>query len=274
VERRLVTANLALFDFRGDALDVARFPDGDVGVTVRALSAAIGLDADGQLNRLARAAAQGARWATTSIMEAVAADGRVRPMAFLPRRSIPMWAATVDASRCAPEVQAKLVAYQDDAAEALARAFLPGESPAGRSPVLSPAVAGEGARLLRLAADALDAGTGEDARRYQSAAFMLIRGPRQPPRPRAKPRALEPEPAPKGKPLRQEIRARMREEALAILARGRVLGGRTALADRMHGHAGHRRITVAELIAEGRIAATWEDGRAVVRLVAASAEVH
>jgi hypothetical protein len=38
------------------------------------------------------------------MMVTVGADGKPRPMTVLPRRSIPMWAATLDTSRCAPEV--------------------------------------------------------------------------------------------------------------------------------------------------------------------------
>jgi hypothetical protein len=49
-------------------------------------------------------------------------------MTILPRRSSPRWAATVDASRVAPEVREKLVAYQDEAAEVLAAAFLGAEA--------------------------------------------------------------------------------------------------------------------------------------------------
>lgn len=52
-----------------------------------------------------------------------------QPVIILPRRSIPIWAATLDASRCALEVQPKLVTYQDEAENVLAAAFLPGLHP-------------------------------------------------------------------------------------------------------------------------------------------------
>jgi hypothetical protein len=115
---------LVHFDFRGDALDVVRLPDGDVGVALRRLCEALGLDALGQRQRLARLAAVGARWATACVTHAAHPTGGVREIVVLPRRSIPMWAATVDVFRVSPEVRQKLVAYQDDCADVLAERFL------------------------------------------------------------------------------------------------------------------------------------------------------
>jgi hypothetical protein len=59
---------------------------------------------DSQLKRLARTAAAGARWAVTVVATVTGTDGKSYQMVVLPRRSIPMWAATLDASRCAPAV--------------------------------------------------------------------------------------------------------------------------------------------------------------------------
>lgn len=122
------------FTFEGDSLDVVRLPDGDVGVSVRRLCDAVGLNPQAQVRRLEREAENGARWATAAVMAAVAADGKTRDVVVLPRRSIPMWAATVDTRKARPEVRAKLVRYQDAAADALAAAFL-----APAAPVVSPA---------------------------------------------------------------------------------------------------------------------------------------
>ena len=109
--------------FHEDMLDVARLPDGDVGVSLRRMCEVMGLDADAQRKRLDRAAATGAVWATTVVMTAVAEDGKTRDMLFLPRASIPMWAATIDARRVREDVRAKVVRYQNEAADALDRYF-------------------------------------------------------------------------------------------------------------------------------------------------------
>lgn len=124
-------ARIEPFTFHGDRLEVVRLPDGDVGVSVRRVAETLGLDPDAQLRRLDRAAADGLRWAVTVTMAATGPDGKTYQVRVLPRRSIPMWAATVDASRCSPNVRTKLVAYQDEAAEALAAHFLDGRGSAG-----------------------------------------------------------------------------------------------------------------------------------------------
>lgn len=119
-------AAVVKFAFQGDELEVVRLPEGDVGVPLRRLCKIVEVDPDAQMSRLARAAELGARWATTSMMEVVAQDGKVRAMAILPRRSIPMWAATIDAARVSEAIRAKLIAYQDQAADVLAAHFVDG----------------------------------------------------------------------------------------------------------------------------------------------------
>lgn len=123
-----VNSAIVPFTFRGDELQVIRLADGDVGVPLRRLCEAVGVDPDGQLSRLSRTPGQ---WATTSIMEVVAGDGKVRSVAILARRSIPMWAATLDVSRLAStEAREKVIAYQDECAEVLAEHFLGARTPA------------------------------------------------------------------------------------------------------------------------------------------------
>lgn len=107
------------FQFYEDTLDVVRLPDGDVGVSLRRLCEVLGLDADAQLRRLDRAAATGAFWAVTAIMAATGSDGKTYHVRALPRRSIPMWLATVEASRVRADVRPKIVRYQNEAADAL-----------------------------------------------------------------------------------------------------------------------------------------------------------
>jgi hypothetical protein len=111
--------------FEGKDLDLIRMPDGSGGVVFRRLCETVGADPDGQLNRLARVRETGARWASTSIMEVqMPGDDQRRKVVVLPIRSIPMWAATLDASRLADDARALVVAYQDTAAEVLARVFI------------------------------------------------------------------------------------------------------------------------------------------------------
>lgn len=227
------------FTFRGDALDVVRLPDGDVGLSLRRLCEALGVDPDAQMNRLSRAAENGARWATTFVMEVVAADGKIRPMLCLPRRSVPMWAATLDASRVAPEVREKLVGYQDDAADVLAATFLPSVV-APPPAALPPGCTVEGARFHRLAADALDAGDVEGARRYMGAAYMLTRAPRQP--------RLSPSSRARGPSAVDIIKARI----VQILSEGTIVGSRVLRA-RVKGNAGIEWRAVTALVEEGRV---------------------
>lgn len=117
------------FRFNGDDLDVVRLPDGDVGVSFHRLCELVGVGFSSQARRLNRTRGTGALWATVVTVATVAADGKVREMAILPRPAIPMWAATLEASRCAPEARRKLTAFQDEAANVLAAVFLPDAAP-------------------------------------------------------------------------------------------------------------------------------------------------
>ncbi|WP_438037333.1 phage antirepressor N-terminal domain-containing protein [Sorangium sp. So ce204] len=83
---------------------------------------------DSQAKRLTRTTATGARWACTVIVT-VQVGNQGRPVVILPRRSIPVWAATLEALRCTPSVRPKLVTFQDDAADALAAVYLPDSAP-------------------------------------------------------------------------------------------------------------------------------------------------
>jgi hypothetical protein len=144
-----MASEILRFNFRGDELDVVRLPDGDVGVPLKRLCEVLGPDVEGQRQRLARAATLGAAWAALPSIKAVDATGGVRDLLILPRRSIPMWAATIDASRVSDEVRPKVIAYQDECADVLAAAFL---TPA-HAPAHPTELAGRPALLARLAGD-------------------------------------------------------------------------------------------------------------------------
>jgi DNA-binding XRE family transcriptional regulator len=100
----------------------------DVGVSLRRLCEATPVDFASQTTRLARAAKKGACWAVVAKMTTTGADGKQYTMLVLPRRSIPMWAATVSLAKVRedlrPGATKKLARDQDECAEALADRFL------------------------------------------------------------------------------------------------------------------------------------------------------
>ena len=88
-------------------------------VALRPVCEALGLDIDGQSQRLQRQS-----WATTCMMQAVAADGKTRELIFIDRRTFTMWLATIDTSRVKNERTRELVRiYQCEAADALDQYF-------------------------------------------------------------------------------------------------------------------------------------------------------
>lgn len=107
------------FVFQGDELDVVRTEDGDVAVPLRRLCGALGVDVENQRKKL-----KGLPWAVAVMITATGPDGKSYEMLCLHRRSIPLWAATIHASKVHPELREKLTAYQCEAAEVLADHFL------------------------------------------------------------------------------------------------------------------------------------------------------
>ena len=129
------------FSFRGDDLNVVGMGE-DVGVALRPLCEDVfGIDFSSQRQRLQRAAELGARWACV-VMTTTQVSGQRREVLVLPRASLPMFTATIDASRVRPEVQAKLIAYQNEAADVLAAHFLRPRQPA------APSLTAEGVRAI------------------------------------------------------------------------------------------------------------------------------
>lgn len=63
-------------------------------VALRPVCEALGLDVHSQRHRLQRQS-----WATEVMMTSVAADGKVREMVFIDRRTFTMWLATIDTGR-------------------------------------------------------------------------------------------------------------------------------------------------------------------------------
>lgn len=145
------------FEFHGDVLDVVHLPDGDVGVSLRRLCEAVPVDFKSQTARLAREAEKGARWATVVKMTMVAEDGKQRELLVLPRRSIPMFAATISLGHVRDDLRsgiaAKLALLQDECAEVLADHFLGrrGAAPVLGADQIAQLVADASARAAELA---------------------------------------------------------------------------------------------------------------------------
>ena len=93
---------------------------GDRPVPLRPACDRLNLDLRSQLRKL-----HGASWATVVIMTMVAEDGKEREMACLPLRAIPMWLASINPGKLAPELRDLLVRYQVEAADVLYRHFMP-----------------------------------------------------------------------------------------------------------------------------------------------------
>jgi hypothetical protein len=111
---------LVKFGFHGDDLDVIK--EGDkLWVSVRRVCEALGIHNHGQQEKLKEKP-----WATVQMICTVGNDAKLREILCVDLDSLPMWLATIDANRVAPEVQAKLVAYQREAAKALRDYFFGG----------------------------------------------------------------------------------------------------------------------------------------------------
>lgn len=89
-------------------------------VALRPVCDSLGLDADGQLQRLKRQP-----WTCTVIMPVqVPGDDQSREMTFIDRRTFTMWLATIDTGRVKNERTRELVrTYQCEAADALDKYF-------------------------------------------------------------------------------------------------------------------------------------------------------
>lgn len=122
-----MTTDLKTIPFAGGQMLATIGPDGRPYVNVRRVCEELGLDADSQAKRLRKSA-----WATTVEMTVVAGDGKERGMSFISARALPMWMATIQVAKVSPGLQPRLRAYQLEAAEVLARAFMPTAPSAAR----------------------------------------------------------------------------------------------------------------------------------------------
>ncbi len=99
--------------FHGGEILAVKSEQGEFAV-IKPLCESIGIDANGQVQRLKR---QG--WAQGACMMHVPTAGGAQEMFCLPRNRVGMWLVTLDASRVRPEVRPRLTLLQNEAADVL-----------------------------------------------------------------------------------------------------------------------------------------------------------
>lgn len=105
--------------FNGSAMIAQRFDDGEIYTALKPICENIGIDFNGQKQRLERTP-----WATMCVMHTVAADGKNRDMTAVSRKTLTMWLATIDTNRLSDEqARHNVTVYQQEAAEALDKYF-------------------------------------------------------------------------------------------------------------------------------------------------------
>lgn len=105
--------------FNGSAMIAQRFDDGEIYTALKPICENIGIDFNGQKQRLERTP-----WATMCVMHTVAADGKNRDMTAISRKTLTMWLATIDTNRLNDEqARRNVTVYQQEAAEALDQYF-------------------------------------------------------------------------------------------------------------------------------------------------------
>lgn len=108
-------------DFAGGVMEATLGPDGGPFVNVKRVCQELGINANTQYKKL-----KSKPWATVVIITTVGSDGKEREMLGLNAQAVPMWAATINASKIKPGLRPRLEAYQMEAADVLTRHFMPG----------------------------------------------------------------------------------------------------------------------------------------------------
>lgn len=122
---------LTAVEFAGSTLDCIQ--DGkDVWVSLRRACENIGIDYASQFTKLREKS-----WATIVLFPTVGLDGKNRDMTMIHLDSLPMWLATIEASRVAPEVRPRLEKYQLECAKVLRDHFFGQVQPKEEDDLLS-----------------------------------------------------------------------------------------------------------------------------------------
>lgn len=105
--------------FNGSMMIAQRFDDGEIYTALKPICENIGIDFNGQKQRLERTP-----WAIMCVMHTVAADGKNRDMTAISRKTLTMWLATINTNRLSDEqARRNVTVYQQEAAEALDKYF-------------------------------------------------------------------------------------------------------------------------------------------------------
>lgn len=110
-------ADIVKVQFHGDELEAVQ-AQGTAWVAIRRICEALGLAYAAQLAKL-----KTKPWAVISLRDTTGPDGKVYETACLDLDSLPMWLATIDVRRVAPEVRPKLERYQVECARVLREHF-------------------------------------------------------------------------------------------------------------------------------------------------------
>lgn len=137
-----VPASVVSVPFHGDTLEAVQTGDGKIMVSIKRVCESLGIDVEGQRKKLATC-----EWATTEFISAVAQDGKQRRLAMIDLESLPMWLATITASKVKAAVRPKLLQFQREAHKVLAAWFL---GTCRENPALAAALADMKERLAEL----------------------------------------------------------------------------------------------------------------------------
>jgi len=110
-----VGPSLVTYNFDGDPLDVVTEKT-DAHVVIRRVCEALGINTSSQIQRLKKDPAT----CVVIITMQLPGDTQKRDLACIGLRALPLWLAKVHPSKVRPELRAKLIRYQREAAEVLA----------------------------------------------------------------------------------------------------------------------------------------------------------
>lgn len=114
-----VSGDIVEIPFHGSVMIAQKSDDGEIYAALKPICENIGIDFNGQKQRLERTP-----WATMCIIHTVASDGKRHDMTAVNRKTLTMWLATIDTNRLSNEqARQNVTVYQKEAAEALDKYF-------------------------------------------------------------------------------------------------------------------------------------------------------
>lgn len=114
-----VSGDIVEIPFHGSVMIAQKSDDGEIYAALKPICENIGIDFNGQKQRLERTP-----WATMCIIHTVASDGKRHDMTAVNRKTLTMWLATIDTNRLSNEqARQNVTVYQQEAAEALDKYF-------------------------------------------------------------------------------------------------------------------------------------------------------